>query len=417
MNPARRAIGLAALLQRAEPRLHEHTRCCSVGTGRVVTERGTVTARMVIVAVDGRLDVLLPQLAGRVRTARLQMLRDRAGRARAGCPARSTAGGATTTPSRMPDGRLFVGGGRDRFVDAGVDDRGRADARRCRPTSSTSRPGSPAAPVEVTHRWAASVGFTDGTGARCAPRSTTGVVAIGGYSGTGNLVGPVAARAAVALALDGTAAAAVLRGLSADHPSTVADRIPASPLGWIEDAVVGRPAVVHRGVAARRVRREWRVRGQQHGRRFGRGDPVASQPAGGATSRRCARRPRPRSARRPRCTRTRRGTLTVATDSPAYEPWFVDDKPTNGKGFESAVAYAVAKQLGYSTSQVKWTVRHVQQRHRADAEELRLRHQRGLDHRQAGQGRRLLQRLLRRGPGHRRAEEQQVRQGHHASPA
>jgi polar amino acid transport system substrate-binding protein len=47
--------------------------------------------------------------------------------------------------------------------------------------------------------------------------------------------------------------------------------------------------------------------------------------------------------------------LTVATDSPAYEPWFVDNKPTNGKGFESAVAYAVAKQLGYSNSQVSWT--------------------------------------------------------------
>jgi polar amino acid transport system substrate-binding protein len=48
-------------------------------------------------------------------------------------------------------------------------------------------------------------------------------------------------------------------------------------------------------------------------------------------------------------------TLTVATDSPAYEPWFVDNKPENGKGFESAVAYAVAKQLGYSNAQVKWT--------------------------------------------------------------
>jgi polar amino acid transport system substrate-binding protein len=48
------------------------------------------------------------------------------------------------------------------------------------------------------------------------------------------------------------------------------------------------------------------------------------------------------------------GVLTVATDSPAYPPWFVDDKPSNGKGYESAVAYAVAKQLGYTTDQVKW---------------------------------------------------------------
>jgi polar amino acid transport system substrate-binding protein len=48
--------------------------------------------------------------------------------------------------------------------------------------------------------------------------------------------------------------------------------------------------------------------------------------------------------------------LTVATDSPAYPPWFIHDKPSNGKGFESAVAYAVAKQLGYPRSKVKWVV-------------------------------------------------------------
>ena len=48
------------------------------------------------------------------------------------------------------------------------------------------------------------------------------------------------------------------------------------------------------------------------------------------------------------------GKLTVATDEPAYEPWFEDDKPANGKGFESAVAYAVAKQLGYARGDVVW---------------------------------------------------------------
>ena len=35
--------------------------------------------------------------------------------------------------------------------------------------------------------------------------------------------------------------------------------------------------------------------------------------------------------------------LTIGTDSPAYEPWFTDNDPTNGKGYESAVAYAVAE--------------------------------------------------------------------------
>lgn len=48
------------------------------------------------------------------------------------------------------------------------------------------------------------------------------------------------------------------------------------------------------------------------------------------------------------------GTLTVGTDSPAYEPWFADNDPSNGKGFESAVAYAVAEKLGFEAADVEW---------------------------------------------------------------
>jgi polar amino acid transport system substrate-binding protein len=48
------------------------------------------------------------------------------------------------------------------------------------------------------------------------------------------------------------------------------------------------------------------------------------------------------------------GTFTVGTDKPAYAPWFSDDDPTNGKGYESAVAYAVAEQLGFSRDEVTW---------------------------------------------------------------
>src|SRR5581483_8508023 len=56
------------------------------------------------------------------------------------------------------------------------------------------------------------------------------------------------------------------------------------------------------------------------------------------------------------------GTLTVGTDNPAYPPWFGGNQghgwkisdPYSGKGYESAVAYAVAKQLGYSKAKVKW---------------------------------------------------------------
>ena len=60
------------------------------------------------------------------------------------------------------------------------------------------------------------------------------------------------------------------------------------------------------------------------------------------------------------------GQLTVATDNPAFPPWFgggtpkgstwkIND-PTTGKGYESAVAYAVAKRLGFQANAVKWIV-------------------------------------------------------------
>jgi polar amino acid transport system substrate-binding protein len=49
------------------------------------------------------------------------------------------------------------------------------------------------------------------------------------------------------------------------------------------------------------------------------------------------------------------GKLTVGTDKPAFPPYFEDDDPANGRGFESAVAYAVAEKLGFAKGEVAWT--------------------------------------------------------------
>ena len=49
-----------------------------------------------------------------------------------------------------------------------------------------------------------------------------------------------------------------------------------------------------------------------------------------------------------------KGTITIGTDDPAYGPWFDSNTPANGKGFESAIAYAVAQKLGYPATKVKW---------------------------------------------------------------
>jgi len=48
------------------------------------------------------------------------------------------------------------------------------------------------------------------------------------------------------------------------------------------------------------------------------------------------------------------GKLTIGTGQPAYEPWVVGDKPESGKGFEAAVAYAVAAKLGFAKKDVVW---------------------------------------------------------------
>jgi polar amino acid transport system substrate-binding protein len=48
------------------------------------------------------------------------------------------------------------------------------------------------------------------------------------------------------------------------------------------------------------------------------------------------------------------GVLTLGADDPLYEPWYADNNPTNGKGFEDAVAYAVAAELGFNKSDVHW---------------------------------------------------------------
>ncbi len=200
VNPAARAIGIASSLV-GGARLHERTRVAGLRAGRVDTEHGSVCADVVVVAVDGGLEGVLPSLAGRVRTARLQMLATAPAPARLPCPVYGRWG--YDYGQQLADGRLFVGGGRDRFA-------AQEWTTESRPTTDVQRHIERVAerlgdrPVEVTHRWAASVGFTPDARPLCT-LVDNGVVAVGGYNGTGNLVGPVAARAAVALACDGIA--------------------------------------------------------------------------------------------------------------------------------------------------------------------------------------------------------------------
>ncbi|SDI24235.1 Glycine/D-amino acid oxidase [Sinosporangium album] len=198
-NPVVRATGLAARLGRRTP-LHEHTPVRSVGGGAVVTERGVIRARFVVVAVDGRLERIVPALRPHVRTARLQMLSSAPiSSHRLPCPVYARWG--YDYAQQLPDGRLYVGGGRDRFLDEEwTHDADPTEAVQHHIEDVARRMAGGA--VRVEHRWAASVGWTPDDRPLCA-RVEVGVVAIGGYNGTGNLVGPVTARAAVEYLLDG----------------------------------------------------------------------------------------------------------------------------------------------------------------------------------------------------------------------
>ena len=121
-------------------------------------------------------------------------------------------------------------------------------------------------------------------------------------------------------------------------------------------------------VPARRCRVE-RLRARGGGRASRRRE-APTRPADRAPSRTCPLRTA--------------GTLTIGTDSPAYEPWFVDDDPTNGKGYESAVAYAVAEELGFAEDEVDVGEVPFNNSYKPGAEGLRLRHQPDLDHARSG---------------------------------
>ena len=54
------------------------------------------------------------------------------------------------------------------------------------------------------------------------------------------------------------------------------------------------------------------------------------------------------------CPQIKEGVLTIATDEPVYAPWFDNNTPSNGKGYEAAVAYAVAEKLGFAKEDVVW---------------------------------------------------------------
>jgi len=186
---ARRAIARGA-------RLFERSPAVTIGDGAVETPSGRVHAEHIVVAVDGRLECVLPELAPRVRTARLQMLATEPTH-QITLPRPVYARWGMDYWQQRADGSVVLGGCRDVGGDA-----------------EWTRAATPTAPVQdaltsllrerlgvrapVTHRWAASVGYTE-NGMPVLEQPRPGVWAIGGYSGTGNVIGALCGRAVAEL--------------------------------------------------------------------------------------------------------------------------------------------------------------------------------------------------------------------------
>jgi glycine/D-amino acid oxidase-like deaminating enzyme len=199
-NPLLRCRLLARREAGEGARLYEHSPAVELAPGLVRTPGGRVRCGKVIVAVDGGLDRLVPALAGRVRTARLQMV--------------ATAPLPEVRYSRpvymrygyewwqqLPDGRVALGGFRDR----GGEGEWTYDREPCDAVQELIGGflrGTLGIDAPITHRWAASVGYTDDR-LPVLEEMEPGVWACGAYSGHGNAIGAICGRAAAQLAVTG----------------------------------------------------------------------------------------------------------------------------------------------------------------------------------------------------------------------
>ena len=192
-DPLRRCRTLACRAADAGARLFEQSPAIAIDAGEVRTPEGRVRCERVVIAVDGRLVDIVPALASRVRSVRLQMLAT-----------------APTNEIRLPrpvyarwgfdywqqleDGRLLLGGLRDMAGDEEWTDSSTPSDAVQRMLESFLREGLRVS-APITHRWAATVSYSE-RGLPVFEEVRPGLMATGAYSGTGNVMGALCGRGA-----------------------------------------------------------------------------------------------------------------------------------------------------------------------------------------------------------------------------
>jgi gamma-glutamylputrescine oxidase len=202
LDPLARCRTLAARATARGARLFCDSPVTALAGDRVGTAGGAVRCRAVVVAVDGGLERLLPELSDRVRSTRLQMLAT-APVARGTVPRPVYDNFGYDYWQQLPDGRVALGGGRDRF---GADEWGRPPAADAAVQAWLDRQLRERVGVDapVTHRWAGVVAYTEDK-LPILEEVRPGVLVTGALCGHGNVLGSAAARAAAAIALGGSA--------------------------------------------------------------------------------------------------------------------------------------------------------------------------------------------------------------------
>ena len=196
-DPLARCRRLAATAITAGAALYQATPALAIEPGRVTTPSGVIACERAIVAVDGGLERVVPELAGRVRSTRLQMLAT-APDPTVHIPRPVYARWGFDYWQQLPDGRVAGGGLRDRFADEEWQQPAVPTEHVQHALESMLRERT-GVRAPVTHRWAGTVAFTseaDPARLPIAEEVRPGVFAIGAYSGTGNVLGALYGRAA-----------------------------------------------------------------------------------------------------------------------------------------------------------------------------------------------------------------------------
>lgn len=185
-NPVHRAVVLANLAKNLGAKLYHDTKAISFKDNFVKTQFANIEAGLVIVAVDGYLHKIFPQLSNKIQPVRLQMASTIPSKKNLRMPVYANFG--YDYWQQLPNGRVVIGGGRNIDVENEYTDI--RETSQLVQSHIRSTLNSIGVHEDIDKSWAGIVGYTD-DGLPIKEQVFKDVWAVGGYNGTGNLIGPV----------------------------------------------------------------------------------------------------------------------------------------------------------------------------------------------------------------------------------